>query len=502
MGLILGLDIGDDMVRGAFLRTQLRKSELIRYEQSPISVPRGAEGRADAVRAAVQGILATNPRPPDQVICDLDGQKASLRVVELPAGAAKRVAEVLPFELESLLPFPASEAVVDHQLIGPVDGQLRFLTAAVPRDHVIEHLDDLRAAGLEPRELAVGAAAFDGLIQLLPELQTPGPHLIVDIGQNKTDVCVLANGRCELARTVTGGIGDLRTRRSHAETALKRTLASYRAGGGAAPEKVLMTGAITQQGEGAASWLAGVLDLEVERISLPALPGADDAVRPLFARAAALAGRVAGKAKRIDLRQGDLAAPAAMGNLRQHGRLLAVCVVSIVLSFGFSIYARYSSLDTEQEALHAELQSVTEELFGDATSSPTQARELLEGGRSDSDPLPRFDAWDILDSVSGAIPSEITHDTRRLSIEIDDEAHDGRFEIQGTVASIAERDTIAEQLEAHECFRQIKRGPTSPGPRNEGLNYRLEVDVRCPGAPEPTERRGGSKNKRRRRGSR
>lgn len=499
MGLILGLDIGRDMVRGAFFRTQLRKSELLRYEQSPISVQPGQEGRAEAVRAAVQGILATNPRPPDQVICDLDGQKASLRVVELPKGAAKRVAEVLPFELDPLLPFVVDEAIVDHQLIGPANDVLRFLAAAVPRDHVVAHLDDLRAAGVEPRELAVGAAVFDGLLQVVPEFQTPGPHLLVDMGRSKTDVCILANGRCELARTITGGTDDLLTRPGHLEVALKRTLSGYRANGGPAPLAAHLSGQFAAVGD-VPGWLANVLDISTRTLALPALPGADDATRPHFARAAALAGRVAGKAKRIDLRQGDLAAPAAMGNLRQHSKLLAVCTVSIILSFAFSIYARYSSLEAEQQALHAELDGVTQELFGAGTTSPTEARELLEGGTGAADPLPRFDAWDILDSVSGAIPSEIVHNTRRLSIEIDDEAHDGRFEIQGTVATIAERDTIAEQLEGHECFRQVKRGPTSPGPRNEGLNYRLEVDVRCPGAPEPAKTKRG--NNRRRRGNR
>ena len=203
------------------------------------------------------------------------------------------------------------------------------------------------------------------------------------------------------------------------------------------------------------------------------------------------------RAKRIDLRQGEFAATQAMGALAANGKLLAIAAVPIALAFFFSIWARWTVLDDERTALREQLAEVTEDVFDERTASPSEARELLEGGRRVADPLPHFTAYDVLDAVSAAIPQEITHDTRRLTIEIDDEAREGRFEIQGIVASIAERDTIAANFEAHECFEEIKRGPTSPGPRNEGLNYRLEATIHCPG-DEPVVQEESSRRRRRR----
>ena len=41
----------------------------------------------------------------------------------------------------------------------------------------------------------------------------------------------------------------------------------------------------------------------------------------------------------------------------------------------------------------------------------------------------------MLSAVSAAVPEAVTHDTRRLKIDLDDDGHGGRFELQGTVAS-------------------------------------------------------------------
>jgi len=66
-------------------------------------------------------------------------------------------------------------------------------------------------------------------------------------------------------------------------------------------------------------------------------------------------------------------------------------------------------------------------------------------------------------------------------IEIDDQAREGTLEIHGRVASITERDQIAQALEDHDCLNRVVPGPTTPGRGGEGLNYRLEAEIHCPG---------------------
>ncbi len=476
MARILGIDIGKSSVRGTVVRSALRSTEVLQYLEQPYQA-----SDDESLRTAIRELIGNITPPPDQVIASLDGREASLRVVELPAGAAKKVSEVLPFELDELVPFEIEDAVIDHQPIDQRDTILRVLATAVPASRVGDRLGELKELGLDPSELAVGAAALDGLRHLLPELKSEKIQLLLMIDLDRTEVCILQNGACMFARTLIGGTEELRAGGRRLGSDLKRTLASYRASGGSAIEEVFVGGEAALYPDSILPWVGELTNVEANVVALPDSPGADPAIRPRFATSTALAGRAVARARRLDLRQGEFAHTKTMSALRQHTRLIAICAACVMMAFAFSTWARYSVLADERDRLQEQLLEVTDDAFGEGTRSPTQARELLAGGRQSADPLPRFTAYDVLDAVSAAVPGDIKHDTRRLTIEVDDVQREGRFELQGTVASIAERDTIAANFEAHECFNEIKRGPTSPGPRNEGLNYRLEATVHCPG---------------------
>lgn len=479
MPRILGLDIGPTVVRGTLCQTGLRRTEVLCYAEAPRE--QGAEAQDGSLREAVRGVMDQLPGSPDGVVAELDGREgAALRTLELPAGAAKRIGEVLPFELETLIPFAIEDSVIDYQIIERGPETLRLLATAAPKSKVASRLQELRDAGVDPRELAVGAAALDGLLPLLPELQGSATKVILDVEERSSDVCIVRNGRCETARTLSVGTQELRAGRSAALVAqLRHTLAGYRASGGPEPETIYLAGDAATY-DNAISWLSEVAGTEAMVLPLPPAPGVEDAGRPCFARATALAGRVAARGKRLDLRQGEFARQRAAGTIRQHARMLAVCASIILVSFGFSSYARWTILKGEQAALQAKLGRVTKQFFDRKVARPEMARELLTGANGPQDPLPRFDAFDVLDLLSRHIPEEITHDTRRLRIDFDDKAKKGHLEIEGTVDSIAQRDTIAAQLERHECITKLDKGRTTPGPGNEGLSYQLEAEVNCP----------------------
>lgn len=482
MSLVLGLEITPRVVRGAFLRTALRGSEMERYAEAAIPYSSDSQSGAELLRNAVAQVLAQAERAPDRVIAAIDGEAASLRLVDLPAGVEKKVAEVLPGELGAVLPFDIEDAVVDHQVVGRDKETLRLMTVAAPRRNVAMRLQELRAAGVDPRELAVGAAAFDGLGALLRDFFANRTALIVDVGPTSTDFAVLTNGQCTFARTVSGGLDLVESgRRGELGSALRRTLASYRAQRTEEPSLVLLSGE-TATMESARHWLTEQLGIECGTVALPAAPGADEETLPKFAKAAALAARAISRKKQLDLRRGEFASKAGAGDLRQHLRLIAICLAAVLLSFAVSLGARYRVARAEQEQLTARLVEVSSDLFGEEVRSALYARELLIAGPRVDDPLPRFDAYDVLEAISESIPEDIQHDTRRLLIEIDDDGENGRFEIQGTVGSIAERDRLVEELQAHRCFAEVEKGSisTAVGDRKD---YKVAVKVECDAAP-------------------
>lgn len=498
MARILGLDVGTTAVRGAVLRTALRKVELERYVEAPLASEAGAAaegpaGRADALAQAIRQVLAAVGRAPDGVVVAIAGEDASVRPVELPLGARKRIAEVLPFELEAVLPFPADDAVLDYQPIDQDGTRLRLLAAAAPKVRVAGLIAELGDAGVVPQEIAVGAAALDGLVALVPELAGAGPFVVLDVGTHHLDINILHHGRTEIARTVAAGTSGLPRNEGELTRALIQTLASFRATGAPAPLKAFLCGEGALL-EGFTPWLASKLEgIEICGLPLPPAPGADDAARPLFARAAALAGRTLLKGKRLDLRQGEFAQRRAMGALRAQIPLVAACASAVIFAFVFSTWSSYRLLDERRETLEVELVRVTLEAFGEGTRDPARAKRLLEGRTGPQDPLPRFDAFDVLDAVSKAIPGDVVHDTRRMEIEIGTGQREGKLELQGTVQNIAERDRVVEALEAHPCFHDLENGRTSPASGQDRINYTLAAVINCGTRPAPSKNRNRSR---------
>ncbi|MGB5701568.1 MAG: pilus assembly protein PilM, partial [Polyangiales bacterium] len=276
MSLVLGLEITPRVVRGAFLKTALRGSEMERYAEATIARPSESQSEADALRTAVGEVLAQASRPPDRIIAALDGEAASLRLIDLPAGVEKKISEVLPGELESVLPFSIEDAVMDYQIVGRTETMIQLMTVAAPRRNVFERLEQLRDAGADPRELAVGAATFDGLGGLIGESLSEQTVLIIDVGPASTDFAVLNGGQCTFARTVSGGMDLVESgRRSELGASLQRTLASYRAQRAEEPSLILLSGE-TAPMESARQWLTEQLGIECGTVPVPSAPGADD----------------------------------------------------------------------------------------------------------------------------------------------------------------------------------------------------------------------------------
>jgi general secretion pathway protein L len=489
MARFLGIDIGDSSLRGVLVRSGLRKLELERYVEVPLTAAVDSPGRLPELAEAGRNLLRALPAVPDAIVAATPGEETSLRSLELPAAARKRIAEVLPFELEALLPYEPRDAMIDYQPIEHDENALRVLVAAVLRKHVSATLDELNHAGLSPRELAAGAAALDGLPNLLPELRAEGPILLVDMADRRTDLCFLRRGQTVMARTIAFGIEDMPGVANDLHRELQRTLASFRNAGFEAPAAVRLTGN-GALADGALAWLSSALGLPVEPLSLPAAAVADTQPSAAFGKAAALAARGVVGRRRINLRTGEFAPEHVRGQLRDHVNLLVTCAVIVVLTMMFSLKARQLLLADEQQVLRTELAQVTKDVFGKSTEDAAEAEDWIQNPES-SDPLPRFDAYDAMGALSAAIPDTITHEVRRLRIEIADEKREGRLELQAQIKSLQERDAIVAELDKHPCLRDIELGRTTPA--GDQIAYQIEAVVQCPGEVDPAQKKKSGK---------
>ncbi|MGD8859809.1 MAG: pilus assembly protein PilM [Myxococcales bacterium] len=476
MARYLGVDIGDHAIRGVLIRSALRKVEIERYVEIPLSQPPDSPARAPELAEAGRNLLAALPATPDTVIGSVPGDHVSLRTVTLPAAVKKRIDDVLPFELEAVLPYSPSDAIVDHQPIGTHGSEMQLLVASALRHHVEHTIEDMRAASLDPRELAAGAAALDGLVNVMPELKTTQPLLLLHVGDRHTEFCLMVDGRCVHARTLDVGIEDLPDHADDLERGLRRTLAATRVEGLDTPARVLLSGP-GAMASGSREWLASKLEQEVEVLRPPAPESGQGSAA--FGKAAALAARGVLGGHHINLRSGDLA-PTDMGaDLSSHINLFVTCAVLVVMAVMFSLKAQQSLLLDEQDALRDQLAETSKGVLGRTIDDPALVEKAIEDPKG-RDPLPGFDAFDVLEAISSSIDTDISHDVRRLRVEVADEKHEGLFEMQGSLESLGQRDQVVARLESHACFDEIERGRTTPARGESRINYTIEAKVQCP----------------------
>jgi hypothetical protein len=354
-----------------------------------------------------------------------------------------------------------SEAIVHHQPISTEELSLTVMTAAVRREHVAAALASFALAGIEPRQLAAGAASLDGLVPLLAVLQTGASVMLVDLGDETTDVCIIKDGRTALARTISVGMGSIRGGEPGAADelagSLRRTVASYRMKGGTALDRVVVGG------EGASEpatrdWLSGVLGCSAETVALPAGDGMIlEHELPRFMRVAALAGRAAAKGQRINLRQGEFVSRHAAGEIRHYARLLSLAAAAILASFAISLYTRYTVLDTERAELRAELSAMTHSMFRQRTEDPAQARRLVVGRRGGARP----------DAAHGRVPRDGRH--RR--------AHPGRRRAHHTSPDHRVRRRGAQRRARDPRHRQQRHAARRHRGRARGARVLLRSDA-------------------------
>jgi general secretion pathway protein L len=431
----------------------------------------------DVIRMAAAPLVS----PGESIAVNLEGERTFIRKIDIPAAAQKQLAEVLPYELESELPFELADAIYDHATLRRASDE-----ADVPVFAVVARTDDVRARialvkdaiGEEPERIAPGGLAFASLATVVPEIGATGPVAVFDLEESRSELVILERGEAIFARTLSRGTAGLPASAAVLVREFKQSFAAWRMSDGPRPEIVYLVGS-GAGAPGAREFFQGELGIEVATLPPARIDEADAdklAAVPRYAKALSLALSLASRGKGYNLRRGPLAYERGYGFLREKVPLLSGLFAVVLFSFFFSTWAELRSLGQEKETLETALSSVTKDVFGQATSDPQQAQELLDKSvvAADDDPLPHVDAFDVMVQLSQAVPESITHDVEELDVQR------GHVTIHGIVPTIPDAQQIATALKAVRCFSDVKIVRTNQELGGERQKYALEFDLKCP----------------------
>lgn len=479
MGTLLGIDIGTTAVKVAALRTAYRRVQLVGLASVEVAQAGGV------IPAITQAVKAANgDRSLDAMATSLEGSKATVRTLGLPASAQKQLEAVLPFELESALPFDLSDAVFDYRLLPgsreKKGEELNVLVGVAKTADVSARIELIKAAlGAEPERVGLAGFPIANLVQYVPQIGE-GVVAIVDLGTVSSDVLLMKNGEPVFARTIGMGTKGLPGTAAKLARELRTTIAAFRALGNEPPTRVVLCGGGAYV-QGAEAFLSSALELQVQALSQPTIETQGiapetTAVYARYAKAIGLALGLTPRAISLNMRRGPLAFERGFAWVKEKVPYLAGLAAVILVSFVFSAWAQLYAKSKERAVLEKALATVSKDVLGEETTSAARANELLAGQTStaDEDPLPHADAFDVMVKLSELIPPSMTHDIEELDVQ---KAH---VIVHGIVGSIPDAQQIRTNVAGEACFTDPKITRTNQQPGTDRQKYVLEFDIKCP----------------------
>src|SRR5437016_13210077 len=200
----VGLDWAQDSLRVATMQSGLRGFAIQEVRSAALLAEGTPAERLEAGLAAIDLIPPLGPD--DSIAVALPGSLVATHLIALPFSDPRRIAQVLPAEVEAAIPFDLSEVVWDAAILGVPGGKTEVLVGMVKKTALREHLEALEAAGLDPRVVTLGPLALAALGErgiLVAQGEPPLTAVLLDAGPDRADLALLDGGRPVLARALT-----------------------------------------------------------------------------------------------------------------------------------------------------------------------------------------------------------------------------------------------------------------------------------------------------------
>jgi len=182
---ILGLDIRYDSVSAVLVKNNIKENFIEAHEYVPISDQKDIESiisySLDIItkKMDVTGSVCIASFPSDQI---------SYRNIQVPFKNRKKIRQILPFELETSLPFKVDDLVMDFNSLISVDNT-DLIVAAVEKSAIQLYLNKLKSFNVNPKIITVGGSA--AVLCMVELADTHDNFLFVDTGNKKCTVFIV-----------------------------------------------------------------------------------------------------------------------------------------------------------------------------------------------------------------------------------------------------------------------------------------------------------------------
>lgn len=210
VGEFFSLDIGTNSMRIVQLSGGSQRGwTLLKYAYVPVS-PQLIQDSSDLGRRRLGEAIMSAVEQADiktkNVALGLSASKTFTSIVETETLPEKELRKSFKYEMDKYIPMPLSEAKADFVVLGasPNDPtKTEILVSSAAKEYVESTMEMIERTGLniiamEPEPLAMARA-----------LNTPGAidaNMIVDFGEESTDLVIMYKDKPRLVRSIPGGL--------------------------------------------------------------------------------------------------------------------------------------------------------------------------------------------------------------------------------------------------------------------------------------------------------
>lgn len=203
MQKVIGLDIGSYSIKAVEIVNSFKSYEITNFYE--LVIPNMPDVEPDVlIPQCMEQLFRENNLHADRVLTAMPGQYISSRIIPLGFSDPRKVDMAVLAEIEDAVPFNLDDMIVDHQILGQSSGKSLAMVVMTRKNFLRGFLEHLQRVNIDPKVVDVDSLSF---YNLSPYLKFDPDECVamVDIGHEKTSVCIVQNGLLKMFRSINMG---------------------------------------------------------------------------------------------------------------------------------------------------------------------------------------------------------------------------------------------------------------------------------------------------------
>lgn len=207
---VLGLDIRSNAISAVLVKSSLKGLFIEDNMHIEIQDSMGAEGNGhysgqtsdpvSGLSSALASLVSNMDISGAVCVASFPFNHLSFRNLQVPFREKKKIRQILPFELEPLLPFPIEDVLMDFNIVkheSQTNGT-DLIVAAIQQNELKSYLDVLKSYQIDPKSVTI--SGYMTAMRLAEQQDSKGGAVLVDIDQTNASIYGIISNQIEIVR--------------------------------------------------------------------------------------------------------------------------------------------------------------------------------------------------------------------------------------------------------------------------------------------------------------